>query len=148
MNTGFLFGLAAAIVTGAAILSPATAWPLDAYADPYAPAPVPDPPVVLAMPAAPHFGVTVHQTAETRLLEIELLDLGSGTEVRLVTVDGRADCVRREDLEHAKGRLEAGHRIWLHIAPLCEGRRVAIMTDQGAAYSKLGKPVDEPRGHQ
>jgi hypothetical protein len=86
MNTGFLFGLAAGIVTGAAILSPATAWPLDAYADPYAPAPVPDPPVVLAMPGAPHFGVTVHQTAETRLLEIELLDLGSGTEVRLVTV--------------------------------------------------------------
>ena len=145
---GILFGLAAAIVTGAAILSPATAWPLDAYADPYAPAPVPDPPVVLAMPGAPHFGVTVHQTAETRLLEIELLDLGSGTEVRLVTVDGRADCVRREDLEHAKGRLEAGQRIWLHIAPLCEGRRVAIMTNQGAAYSKLGKPVDGPGGHQ
>jgi hypothetical protein len=148
MSTGFLFGLAAGIVTGAAILSPATAWPLDAYADPYAPAPVPDPPVVLAMPAAPHFGVTLHQTAETRLLEIELLDLGSGTEVRLVTVDGRADCVRREDLEHAKGRLEAGQRLWLHIAPLCEGRRVAIMADQGAAYSKLGKPVDGPRAHQ
>jgi hypothetical protein len=74
MSTGFLFGLAAGIVTGATIWSPATARPLDAYADPYAPAPVPDPPVVLAMPAAPHFGVTVHQTVETRLLEIELLD--------------------------------------------------------------------------
>jgi hypothetical protein len=68
VNTGFLFGLAAGIVTGATIWSPATARPLDAYADPYAPAPVPDPPVVLAMPAAPHFGVTVHQTVETRLL--------------------------------------------------------------------------------
>jgi hypothetical protein len=100
------------------------------------------------MPAAPHFGVTVHQTAETCLLEIALLDLGSGTEVRLVTVGGRADCVPCEDLEHAKGRLEAGQRIWLHIVPLCEGRRVAIMTNQGAAYSKFSKPVDGPRGHQ